>query len=572
MSADPERPVKPVPASPARRTFLKQAGLTTAGLATWGGLAAFLEACATNQQGSPQGSAGSSAGRKGGTVVEGINSDPDSLNPMLAVNNVGTITNRLLFEGMLGLAADGSLQPALADLPTVSSDSKTYTFKLKSDIKWSDGSPITADDVVFTFKTLIAPEYKEFNSFQRSLAEQYIATVDSPDAGTIVVTTKTVYAPALYQFGFLTPILPSKVLGSMAPAELNTTSWNNAPDPVSGVFKLRKWTRGSLIEYERNPNYFLGPSNLDGYSIKILQDAVALATAARTGDVDIAGQIEYSQIASLNSASNLKVLGIQSDEAPTLGFQLRPDQPASQFFSDKAVRQALAYAVDKENLLKAAAFGSGVINNSCEPPQSWAFDPNVSPVYNYDLDKAGSMLDAAGWAKGSDGTRQKNGVPFKFTILTDNQHGDHVTIAQAVQNSWKQLGLQVDVKLVQFSDLIQNVIFKRTFDVFIIGQQMNNNGPDPDEFNSWYSSSIGNISGFTGADQAIDQGLSTLDQDQRKAAYKDLQAVLAEEVPAIPLWFLKYAWAVNNRVGNFNVGPYQMLGGRTWMKDVYVTG
>lgn len=490
---------------------------------------------------------------------------------MLAVNNVGTITNRLLFEGMLGLAADGSLQPALAELPEVSDDSLTYTFRLKPDIKWSDGSPITAEDVLFTFNTITAPEYREFNSFQRSLAEQYIASVEAPDAGTIVITTRTVYAPALYQFGFLTPILPSAVLGSLPAAELNTTPWNNAPDPVSGVFKFVKWDRGSLIEYERNPNYFAGPSILDGYSIKILQDAVALATAARSGDVDIAGQVEYSQIASLTSESSLNVQGIQSDEAPTIGFQLRPEHAASQFFNDKSVRQALFYALDRENMLQAAAFGSGVINNSCEPPHSFAFDPDVSPVYNHDPEKAASMLDAAGWAVGDDGVRQKDGVQFAFTILTDNQHGDHVTIAQIAQSAWQSLGLQVDVRLVTFSELIQNLIFDRTFDVFIIGQQMNNNGPDPDEFNSWYSSSIGNISGFTGADAAIDAGLSTLDRDARIAAYADLQAVLAEEAPALCLWFLKYVWAVNKRVGNFNVGPYQMLGGRTWMKDVYVS-
>jgi peptide/nickel transport system substrate-binding protein len=571
MRADPERKVDSAPQIPSRRVFLKRAGLATAGLASFGTLAAFLEACGIQTQ-SPQGSAGSSSIPKGGTLTEGINSDPDSLNPMLAVNNVGTITNRLLFEGMLGLAADGSLQPALAELPEVSSDGLTYTFQLKPDVKWSDGSPITADDVVFTFKTITAPEYKEFNSFQRSLAEQYIASVESPSAGTIVITTKTVYAPALYQFGFLTPILPSAVLGSLSAAELNTAPWNNAPEPVSGVFKFVKWDRGSLIEYARNDNYFAGPSNLDGYSIKILQDAVALATAARSGDVDIAGQVEYSQIASLSSSSELNVLGIQSDEAPTIGFQLRPEQPASKFFKDKAVRQALFYALDRENMLQAAAFGSGVINNSCEPPQSFAFDSNVSPVYNHDPEKAASMLDAAGWALGDDGVRQKDGVRFEFTILTDNQHGDHVTIAQIAQSAWQALGLQVDVRLVTFSELIQNLIFDRTFDVFIIGQQMNNNGPDPDEFNSWYSSSIGNISGFTGADDAIDAGLSTLDQDERIAAYADLQATLAEEAPALCLWFLKYVWAVNKRVGNFNVGPYQMLGGRTWMKDVFVNG
>jgi peptide/nickel transport system substrate-binding protein len=548
-----------------RRSFLRTSGITAAYIASFASLEQFVLACTS-------GSAPTGAAKKGGHVIEGINSDPDSLNPMLAVNNVGVITNNLLFESLLAVGPTGEMVPALADLPTQSSDGLSYTFKLRANVKWSDGTPITSDDVVFTFQLITAPQYKGFNTLTRSLAEQYIASVTAPDSNTVVITTKQPYATFLFQFGAKTQILPKHALGSLSAADLNTTSWNNAPDPVSGVFKLVKWTRGSQIEYARNPNYFAGPSNLDGYVIKVLQDAVALATAARTGDVDIAGQVEYSQIASLKSASNLKVESIQSDETTVLGFQLRSNHASSAFFSDKNVRQALSYALDRQKMLDAAEFGSAVLTNSAEPPMSFTFDPNITPVYNYDPSKAGAMLDAAGWVKSSKGTRQKNGVPFKFQLITDNQHGDHVTIAQIVQNQWQALGLQVEVKLVTFSQLIQALIFQRNFDTFIIGFNINNSGPDPDEFNSWYSSSIGNITGFNLADDLIDRGLKTTDQSQRKPIYQQLQQLLADQVPALPLWFLKYAWAVNNRVGNYNLNPYQMLGSRAWMKDVFVRG
>jgi peptide/nickel transport system substrate-binding protein len=548
-----------------RRSFLKTTGVTAAYLASFASLAQFIAACTTGS--SPTGTV-----KKGGHVIEGINSDPDSLNPMLAVNNVGVITNSLLFESLLGVGSTGDMEPALAELPTQSSDGLSYTFKLRPNLKWSDGTPITSDDVVFTFKLITAPEYKAFNTFTRSLAEQYIASVTAPDSNTVVITTKQPYATFLFQFGARTQILPKHALGSLSAAALNTAGWNNAPDPVSGVFKLVKWTRGSQIEYARNPNYFGGQSNLDGYVIKVLQDAVALATAARTGDVDIAGQVEYSQIASLKASSNLKVESIQSDETTVLGFQLRSNHASSAFFSDKNVRQALSYALDRQKMLDAAEFGSAVLTDSVEPPMSFTIDPNVTPKYNYDPAKAGAMLDAAGWVKSAQGTRQKNGKPFKFQLITDNQHGDHVTIAQIVQNQWQALGLQVEVKLVTFSQLIQALIFQRAFDTFIIGFNINNSGPDPDEFNSWYSTSIGNITGFTLADDLIDRGLKTTDRNARIPIYQEMQRLLADQVPALPLWFLKYAWAVNNRVGNFNLNPYQMLGSRAWMKDVYVRG
>jgi peptide/nickel transport system substrate-binding protein len=550
-----------------RRSFLKATGVTAASSASLAGLMAFIEACTPGGGSTTTGSA-----TKGGHLIEGINSDPDSLNPMLAVNNVGQITNSLLFEPLLVVGPDGNFEPALAELPQQSSDQRSYTFKLRPNLKWSDGAPITSDDVVFTFNLITAPEYKAFNTLTRSLAEQYVASVSAPDPATVVITSKEVYAPFLFQFGTNTKILPKHVLGNISATDLNTTNWNNAPDPVNGVFKLVKWTRGAQIEYARNPNYFRGPSNLDGYVIKVLQDAVALATAARTGDVDIAGQVEYSQIASLKNSPNLTLKGIQSDEGTMLGFQLRSDHSASTFFADKTVRQALYYALDRPKMMNAAEFGSAVVTNSVEPPTSYTYDPNVTPAYTYDPAKANTMLDAAGWVKGSGGIRQKNGVPFKFEIITDNQHGDHVTTAQTAQNAWQALGLQVDVRLVTFSELIQALIFRRDFDAFIIGFQLNNSGPDPDEFNSWYSSSIGNITGFTLADDLINKGLQTTDKNQRTQIYQQFQKLMADQVPAMALWVLKYAWAINKRVGNFNVNSYQMLTFRTWMKDIYVRG
>lgn len=553
----------------SRRRFLAGTGLS---LASLGGAGFLLQGCSS---GDGEGSDDpSGAPKRGGSLVEGINSDPESLNPLLAATNVGVITTRLLFESLLSLGADGQLQPAMADLPTISADKLTYTFKLRADLKWSDGSPLTAQDVLFTYGLLYDPKYKEFNSFLRSLAVNYIDTVSSPDATTIVISTKKVYAPFLLTFGQV-PILPSAVLGSMSGAQLNTADFNNAPSPVSGVFKLSGdgWTKGSQILYERNPNYFRGESALDGYVIKILADANVLATSARSGDVQIAGAVEYSQVESLKRASGLKMNAIPSDETTVVGFQLRPDKPAAKFFGDKNVRQALSYGLDRAKMLNAAEFGQATLTDSVEPPSSWAFEKNVTPVYTFDVAKAEQMLDAAGWAKGASGIREKDGTPFKFEIITDNNHADHVTVAQIVQEQWKALGLDVSVKLVTFSALINTLIFgSHDFDVFIIGFNVNNNSPEPDQSNFWLSTSTANIPGFknTQVDDLLNRGLEVVDQAERAPIYQEFQRVMADEVPALPLWFLNYAWAVNDRVGGFQVNQFQQLGSRTWMKDVFV--
>jgi peptide/nickel transport system substrate-binding protein len=555
-----------------RRGFLQGAGVSLAGAAGLQGVGALLHVPGLGAQQA----LASAAPRRGGNLIEGINSDPESLNPLLAATNVGVLTTRLLFESLLSLDSDGQLEPALAeDLPNVSDDGLTYTFTLRPDLQWSDGTPLTAGDVVFTFNLLHDPEYADFTAFLRSLATDYIDTVSSPDDQTIVIATKQVYAPFALTFG-LTPILPSAVLGSLSGVELNTADFNTAPNPVSGVFALSGdgWTAGSQILYERNPYYFRGESLLDNYAIRILTDATVLATAVRSGDVDIAGAVEYSQIASLEEADNLTVNAIPSDETTVVGFQLREDKPASQFFADKNVRQALCYALDRASMIDAAEFGQATLTNSVEPPSSWAFEPNVTPVYDFDPERAAEMLDAAGWVVGESGFREKDGTPFAFELLTDNNHADHVTIAEIVQQQWGAIGLDVSVRLVAFTELIDTLILsgEHDFDSFIIGFNVNGNSPEPDQSNFWLSTSTANIPGFANpeVDDLLNRGLEVVDQAERTPIYQEFQQVLADEVPALPLWFLNYAWAINNRVGGFDVNQFQQLGSRTWMKDVFV--
>jgi peptide/nickel transport system substrate-binding protein len=544
----------------SRRSFLKTAGVGVASLAAFNSLAPLTAAASTR--------------RGHGYLVEGINSDPESLNPLLASTNVGVICSRLLFDSLLVEGPTGALEPALAaSLPTISKDGLTYTFKLRPGLKWSDGAPLTSADVAYTLKLLYEPKYEGFNSYLRSLAVGYIASVEAPNAQTVVVTTHKVYAPFLLTFGQVC-ILPSHTLSSLTGAQLNTADFNTYPAPVNGVFQLTGsgWTTGEQILYAANPYYWRGPAALSNYVIKILQNATVLATAARTGDVDIAGQVEASQVSSLRSASNLVLKEIPSDETTVVGFQLRPGKPASKFFGDLSVRQALCHALNRSAMIGPAEFGLAKLTNSCEPPSSWAYNPNVEPVYNYDPAKANAMLDAAGWARSGKGTRQKDGVPLSFNLITDNQHQDHVTIAQIVQNDWQAVGAHVSVQLVTFPELITTLITQHNFDTFIIGFNVNNESPEPDESNFWLSTSAANIPGFADAqaDELMNRGLQYVDEAQRRPIYEEFQDVLAAQVPALPLWFLTYTWALSKRVKGFDVNQFQQLGARTWMKDVAV--
>src|SRR5256714_10186056 len=206
----------------SRRDFLKRTGGAAAYLAFMAGGAEFLAACAG-------GGTTSQTPKKGGHVVEGNFSDIRTLNSRPSSNPASNQVIGLMFDGLLNQKKNGDLIPALAkDLPKTSSDGLTYTFKLRSGLKWSDGQAITSDDVKFTYQLAYDPQYKEVSSPRRGDLEKYIASIDTPDPLTVVIKTTTVFAPFLPTHG-LYGILPKHVLGSLSAKDINTAPFNTAP-------------------------------------------------------------------------------------------------------------------------------------------------------------------------------------------------------------------------------------------------------------------------------------------------------------------------------------------------------
>jgi len=263
----------------SRRDFLKRTGGAAAYLAFMAGGAEWLAACGPGTTGVTP--------KKGGHVVEGNFSDIRTLNSMLSSDTASNQVIGLLFDGLLNSRANGDLIGALAkDLPEQSSDGLTYTFKLRDGLKWSDGQPITSDDVKFTYQLAYDPQYKDFKSPRRGDLEKYIASIDTPDPQTVVIKTTQVFAPFLGSHG-LYGILPKHVLGTMDGKALNTADYNSAPTVSNGPFKFVKWDKGQQVTTERNDSYWAGAANLDQWIYKVLPDSVAVTNQLKTGEIDI---------------------------------------------------------------------------------------------------------------------------------------------------------------------------------------------------------------------------------------------------------------------------------------------
>jgi len=551
----------------SRRDFLKRTGGAAAYVAFLAGGVEFLEACAGG------GGTQSATPKKGGHVVEGNISDIRTLNSMLSSDTASNQVIGLMFDGLLNQKKNGDLIGAIAqDVPKPSSDGLTYTFKLRDNLKWSDGQAITADDVKFTYQLAYDPQYKDFASPRRGDLSKYIASIDTPDPKTVVVKTTQVFAPFLASHG-LYGILPKHVLGNLDGKALNSADFNSGPTVVNGAFKFKSWDKGQQVTLERNDSYWGGAPYLDQWIMKVLPDSVALTNQLKTGELDI-GPVDPGQFDNLKTTESVTTTEFPVPTFTFYAYNLNPDTKAGKLFGDKAVRQALLFALNRQQIVDAVFFGHGSVANSVEPPTSWAYKAKPKVLYTFDKAKAESLLDGAGWAKGADGIRAKGGLKLKFDMITNAGNKQRESMLQVMQQSWKDIGVDATPSLIQFPQLVSQIVNIRTFDMFLVGFNWSN---DPDEAPLYHSRNAV-PGGFNGADfkndqvdSILDQALGTLDKAKRKQLYEQFQDIMSDEVPSPVVLFNSGIYGWNKRVQGTDFGSFNQFGSRPWAHSVWVT-
>jgi peptide/nickel transport system substrate-binding protein len=553
----------------SRRDFLRRMGMTAAYAAFSAGIIDFLEACGNTS------TTTSLTPVKGGKLIEGTISDMSTFNTLNSGDTVSTQIIVALMDGLLSISGTGQNIPMLAQsIPTVSADGLTYTFKLRPNLKWTDGQPITADDVAFTYNLIFAPDTKDFVSRYRANLEGYLQSCVAKDPQTVVFTFSKVLASFLdtqCRWG----ILPKHVLGNVPLKALNTHDFfTKGPTVSSGVFKFNRWDKGQQVVLDRNDTYWAGAAHLDQYILKVVTDAVVLAQQLKTGELDV-GQPDASQFDNLKLSTNITTQSFTNPGFVYYQFNLGPGTTGLKLFGDKTVRQALHTALDRTSMAKAAYFGQAVPADSVLPPTTWAYNANVSPKYPFDKAKAESMLDAAGWAKGSDGIRAKNGLRLAFELNTNAGNKVRESLIQIMQQEWKDVGVDCTPRAIAFPTLVTQIRATHTFQVILIG--IANQDTDPDETTLFTTKGIGagGLNGMQYSNPQIDQlmsdALKSADRAVRKPLYAQIQNILADELPAPILFYPNFLWGINKRVQNFNIGPYNVYPGRSWWKDVFVS-
>jgi peptide/nickel transport system substrate-binding protein len=559
----------------SRRDFLRRSGGAVAWAAFMGGGLELLEACGqTGGTSSPSGE----AVKKGGKLVEGNSTDVTNFNSVLTTDVYSSINTGIILDRLLTSQGSGGLVPEIAkEMPKVSADQLTYTFNLRQDVKWTDGSPLTSEDVVFTYQLMYDDQYKEVRSPRRGALSAALKNVTAPDKYTVVFNMQKVFAPFLAlhgQYG----IVPKKAFAGLTPTQINTADWNFNPTLSSGPFKFVKWEKGQQVTYARNDSYYAGTPNLDTYIYKTVPKSEVVQAQLKTGEIDV-GPVAEIAVDEIRNSTNLNLvtfpvaiflfMAYNQDEAKT---------PAAKIFKDKVVRQALLYAADRQSMVDSPGLWNknAVVADSVMVPVWWAYSKDVTPKYSYDVKNAEKLLDSAGWVKGADGIRAKGGVKLAFKTTTNADRFPRSKVMDALVEQWSKIGVQATRNdLPTLAAVAENLTNakRRDFDLIMLGFSF---GQDPDESQLWHSSATrdGGFNGFNfknpKADQLLDDAVATLDQAKRKDIYKKFQDLMADEVPAPILFFNKGLWAVNKRVHNYNLATYNQFNTRPWLKDVWV--
>jgi peptide/nickel transport system substrate-binding protein len=470
-------------------------------------------------------------------------------------------------------AFSGNLLPEMATaVPNVESDQVTYKMTLKDGLKWSDGQPITSDDVVYTFQLMFDPQYKAVTSRFRSQLEAHLDSVTAPDQKTVVFKTKGPYAPFVISFLGI-GILPKHVWSTLQPAAINSSTMNQVPTVVSGPMIPVKWDKGTQYEMKRNDLYFKGKTYLDSYFFKVVADGVQVANQLKTGEIDV-GNFDLSQWDSMANVQNVDRL---SYVAPSFDYYIHnmdaTKTPKAAIFGDVQVRRALLTALDRKAVAQKVYFGLAAPADSSVSAAQWVHT-TPKTQYPYSISKAEAMLDAAGWVKGSDGIRAKNGVRMEWELRTNTGNKVRETLITVLADQWKQIGANVTTNPVQFPQLVTQLSQTREFEMILIGIS---EGLDPDTTQLWSSKSIGggalNGAGYKNqkVDDLLDQAVVTLDRTKRKGLYQQIQEILMEDLPAPLVTYPKSIWGISKRVKNWNVGPWNGSSPRPWFNTVYVT-
>ena len=461
-----------------------------------------------------------------------IETNPTNLDPRLASDANSAHIDGLLFSSLLERDAQMNLHGDLAESWEIP-DPLTYIFHLRQAVRFSDGRPVTSADVKSTFDFIRNPA----NHSPKRGAFRLVTSIDTPDPATVIFHLKEPYAS--FTINLVRPtvgIVPANAAADFAQHPIG-----------SGSYKFVRQSQDDEVVVERNPTYFRGAPQFNRVRFRVVPDAVVRALELRKGSADL----EISTLA----PDMVPVLARQPDlsvsQRPGTNFTYLGINLTDPILAHREVRQALAYATDREALIKYLFHGQARVAPGSLPPTHWAYEPNVTQ-YTLNTASAEKLLDSAGFPS------RQNGIRFHITLKTSTDEQFRL-IGAALQEQWRKVGVDLELRPLEFATVLSDAS-KGNFQLNLLRWVGANNDPDFFEFafsSTRFPPDGANRGHYSNPriDALTDQIRMEMDQEKRKQLCSEVQKILADDLPYLPLWFTDAVSVHRKSLGDIPLSP-----------------
>lgn len=477
----------------------------------------------------------------GGDITIARSADVVSLLPTAVGDNPSIWTQELIYDTLLVAKPDGSdVEPSLAESYKVSDDQLTWTLKLRDGVKFSDGTPLKASDAKWSLERASQPD-AQYASFNKA-----ISTIDAPDDTTLVIHLTQPWAPFAADLAlFANSILPANYGGK--------TEEEFAQNPIgTGPFKFDSWEKGQYIKLAKNDQYWKTERPyLDSVTFTTVNDSSTRLTQVKSGEIDVAETPAFSAVESAKTAGDLQVGNWDSSRVDflTMNHDYAP-------LSDVHVRRAISYAIDRESIVNSVLYGNGTPGTTFLSPAIWGHDDSQARE-EYDMGKAKDELAQSGYANG-----------FDVEILTESGDDNHKAVAQIIQESLKQLGINVSIKTtdpttIEDQELAGNFqlgFVYRTTDIIDPDQMIrkaDSRRADHALYSNYSNDQIKSL---------VDEAAALPTQDERKPLYAQVQQIATDDAFVATLYYTPSIAIMSDRVHGFGTtmtGNYTLAD--TWI-------
>lgn len=474
--------------------------------------------------GSTPGDISSGTPAYGGSIVVGITQDLDSLDPHIAVAAGTDEVLFNIFEGLVKPDKDGNFVEAVAESYVISEDAMTYIFTLRENVKFHNGDTVTAEDVVYSLKRCAGLlDVQDPNVLVDSALSGSIAEIVATDSRTVVLK--------LHQAN--TELLPYLTC-AIIPCDYE----NQATAPVgTGPFKFVSYAPLESFVIEKNEDYYGTPAYLDKVTFKIYASSDAAFLELMAGNIHIFPYLTDEQAAQLSDKYTIEVGSMNLVQALFLNNAAEP-------FNDVRVRQAFCYAINRQEILDMLSGGRGSVINSGMTPGLASYYNDALEGYSYDVEKAKQLLAEAGYADG-----------LSITITVPSNYQYHMDTAQVIVEQLKKAGVTAKIEPVEWATWLTDAYKGRDFQATIVGLDFNL--APSDVIKRYQSAASNNFMNYSSEefDSVYAKAIGTIDEQEKIAAYKELQKLLFEDAASVYLQDPALLTAVSKELGGYTFYP-----------------